>query len=467
MEPAGHEALFPWVERTLGGRVVRRERQGERRSGGRPAWFIDVERGGEIVRCYARMQRGDEQVGGFTLEREHAVLCGLHRGGVLVPRVYGLCPDPKGILMERLRGDFDYSAIVDPERRRRLGASFVAELAKLHALDVRPFAELGLAVPASAEDFALADLERWERAYRASAREPVPLAAFACRWLRRNVPPAPARPSLLQGDTGPGQFMFEGDRLTGIIDWEFAHVGDAMLDLAQIRCRDFYNPGADLGEWFRLYAELAGAPIDVGKLRYYTVKAMLITPLALAGVVQRLGPHMDHAEWIAQDVAYQRATAEALAEAIGVDLDPPSLPEPAPTPWAGLFDLLEADLREEQMPAQGDGFLRYRLGLDLRLLRILRNADSRGRELAAQDRDEMAALLGARPASVAEGQRALDALVAAAGPERDAELVRYFHRHALREQALVAGALGAGEGARLAPLDLAAPEARRAGGIGA
>jgi aminoglycoside phosphotransferase (APT) family kinase protein len=381
------------------------------------------------------------------------VLGELHRSGVLVPRVYGLCPDLKGILMERLPGDFDYSALEDPERRRVLGDRFVAELAKLHALDVAPFAGLGLPIPTTDEDFALADLGRWERAYRESAREPVPLAAFACRWLRRNVPPAPARPSLLQGDTGPGQFMFEGDRLTGIIDWEFAHVGDAMLDLAQIRCRDFYNPGADLREWFRRYAELVGAPIDRAKLRYYTVKAMLITPLALAGVVQRLGPRMDHAEWIAQDVAYRRATVEALAEAIGVRLEPPSLPDAAPAPWAHLFDLLEADLRGEQLPAQGDGFLRYRLGLDLRLLRILRNADRRGRELAAQELDDMARLLGARPASVAEGQRALDALVAAAGPRRDEELVRYFHRHALREEALVQGALGAGEGARLAPLD--------------
>ena len=41
------EPIFPWMERTLGGRIVRRERQG-RESGGRFAWFVDLEVDGRI-----------------------------------------------------------------------------------------------------------------------------------------------------------------------------------------------------------------------------------------------------------------------------------------------------------------------------------------------------------------------------------------------------------------------------------
>ena len=67
-------------------------------------------------------------------------------------------------------------------------------------------------------------------------------------------------------------------------------------------------------------------------------------------------------------------------------------------------------------------------------------------------RHEMARLLGHRPATIAEGRAALDVTVERAGPERDEDLLRYFHRHAVREEALMAGALGAGEGARLQPL---------------
>ena len=64
----------------------------------------------------------------------------------------------------------------------------------------------------------------------------------------------------------------------------------------------------------------------------------------------------------------------------------------------------------------------------------------------------MASLLGRRPANVREGQRALHQLVLEAGPERDEALIRYFHRHARREEALMEGALGMCEGAELSPL---------------
>ena len=35
--------VFPWAERTLGGRIVASRRQGGRESGGRPGWFVDVD----------------------------------------------------------------------------------------------------------------------------------------------------------------------------------------------------------------------------------------------------------------------------------------------------------------------------------------------------------------------------------------------------------------------------------------
>ncbi len=276
------------------------------------------------------------------------------------------------------------------------------------------------------------------------------------RWLRRNVPAPPARLSLVQGDTGPGQFLFEGARLRAIIDWEFAHLGDPMLDLAQIRTRDFYNPGIDLAKWLHTYAELAGKPVDVAKLRYYTVKAMLITPLALAGVVQNMPAQSDHAEWFAQDVCYKRATAEALAEAVGVALEPVSLPPPEPGRALRFSSLLEANLRDEHRAALPEGFPRARLDLSLRLLTHLRNADELAVELEAQDLAELGPLLGARPRSRAEADAGLLRAIESSAADRDAPLVRYLHRRAVREESLWRGALGVGEGAvfqRLPALD--------------
>ncbi len=454
MNDADFARFASWAERTLGGKIVRAERQGERRSGGRPAWFLEIARGSETLACYARMDRGAEQLISreFTLEREHRVLCALNAASARVPRVYGFCADPAGILMERVAGEFDYTKLAPGPERDALDEDFLRELVRIHELDAARFTAADIEAPANVEACALHDLALWERAYRRALKHPVPIVEFATRWLRRNSPAPPARLSLVQGDTGPGQFLFSGSRVTAIIDWEFAHLGDRVLDLAQIRTRDFYNPGIDLARWLARYEELSGIQVDRATLAYYTVKAMLITPLALAGVVQNMHPRTDHAEWYAQDVCYKRATAEALAEAIGVALAPPQLPPALATDRAPMFALLEENLRGEHRPAAPDDFARSRLDLALRLATHLRNADAFGAALEAQELDEIAKLVGARPRSVAEGDAALERFIRTNEGEADARLVAYLYRRAVRDEALWRGALGAGERAVFQPL---------------
>jgi len=447
MQDSDFARFLRFTERTLGGRVLRAERQGERRSGGRPAWFLDVERGGETLACYARMDRGAEQLISreFTLEREHRVLCALGEAGARVPRVHGFCPDPLGILMERVTGEFDYTKLAPGPARDALDDDFLRELVRIHQLDPARFVAAGLEPPASADECALHDLTLWERAYRRELRRPVPIVELATRWLRRNLPAPPERLALVQGDTGPGQFLFAGTRVTAIIDWEFAHLGDPALDLAQIRTRDFYNPGIDLARWLARYEELAGTKLDRRKLSYYTVKAMAITPLALAGVVQNMHSRTDHAEWYAQDVCYKRATAEALCEAIGIAPQPPALPPLHATERAPIFALLEENLQGEHKPAAADDHARYRLDLALRLATHLRNADAFGAALAEQELDELAALLEARVPSGAAAEEALLRRIDADDGGAAPELAAYLYRRAVRKEALWRSALGAGE----------------------
>lgn len=449
MDAADFARFERWVESRLGGRIVRAERQGERRSGGRPAWFIDVERGGETLACYARMDRGAEQLISreFTLEREYRILRVLGEAEARVPRVHGYCADPAGILMERVAGEFDYTKLPPGSERDALDEDFLRELARIHALPAERFVAAGIEPPPSPEACVLHDLALWERAYRRALVRPVPLVEFAVRWLKRNLPAAPERLSLVQGDTGPGQFLFAGSRVTAIIDWEFAHLGDPILDLAQIRTRDFYNPGIDLGRWLARYEALSGHAIDRRKLAYYTVKSMLITPLALSGMVQGMHPGTDHAEWYAQDVAYKRATAEALVEAIGVEVEPPTVPDlgACRTDRTAIFDLLEENLRGEHAAQAPDDYARYRLDLACRLVTHLRNADALREPLEREELSEIAALVGERPRDGAEGDRVLARFIETGDAAADARIAAHLYRRSLREEALWRGALGAGE----------------------
>jgi hypothetical protein len=226
-----------------------------------------------------------------------------------------------------------------------------------------------------------------------------------------------------------------------------------MTDLACVRSRDLYYPIGRFPERIRRYAELSGREIDYDALRFYSVKTQALVPMALAPVMENLNARTEHAEWIAQYVFYLRTTAEALAEAVGVELEEIDLPAPRPTRFSPLYDILVENLEQEQAPAISDPFLRNRMWFTSRLARHLRHADALGPAFEEQELEDLGALLGRRPKDLDGGRRALDAFVRSAGPEQDAELVRYFYRFARREEALMAGALGLCEGARLSPLE--------------
>lgn len=442
--------VFPWAERVLAGRITASRRQGGRESGGRPGWFIDVERADRAAKYYIRGDRGGDFgfIKEYGLQRELRLLKLLREEGIPVPEVIASSPEPNAAILGFVDGVNDFTLIESAAERDAVARDFARIMARWHAIPAAKFAEIGLAVPSNAEELVGNDLAVWERGHFPLISEPVPLVTFACRWLRRNLPAMPERLVLVQGDTGPGQFLFRDGRVQAVVDWELGALGDPMRELAHIRTRDVWYPTGNLPDWFRYYSEASGTPLDEDKIRYYSVIGMLTTALALAPVVQKLNPRDEHAEWLAQDVWSKRATAEAIAEAMGLALEPIELPEANRPYVSALFDVVEENLSAEQLPHVQDPYLRHRLQLVLRFMTRLRNQAEIGPEIEALELADMGTLLGRRPASVAEGQREIEALVRRAGSELDAELVRYFHRHAQREEALMRGGMGRAADAR-------------------
>src|SRR5262249_4806554 len=103
--------------------------------------------------------------------------------------------------------------------------------------------------------------------------------------------------------------------------------------------------------------------------------------------------------------------------------------------------------------ADADPIRRYERATAERVARYLARADLLGPELEAEDLDEAGAILGRRPASWSEADARLEAFVQSAGPEHDGRLVHYFHRHILRHETLLEGALRELEGAVIEQLD--------------
>jgi aminoglycoside phosphotransferase (APT) family kinase protein len=77
------------------------------------------------------------------------------------------------------------------------------------------------------------ELDYWEGVIDREEAEPYPITRAAIRWLRANPPPPAQKLSLVHGDYRTGNFLYDetGD-IRGVLDWEMAHLGDPLEDLA-------------------------------------------------------------------------------------------------------------------------------------------------------------------------------------------------------------------------------------------
>jgi len=425
LEPRWQRAIAE-VERMVGGRVVRVERQAR----WRPAFDLDVECDGAIVPIYFRGDR-TEGSGVYGLEHEYGVLQVLAAHGIPVPRLYGFCTEPRGIVMERAPGRANLATARDDEERHAVLDRYIDLLVTMQRIDVAAFEAIGFRRPAGATELALADLPRWEQSFRARKQRPEPLIELVLRWLHGHLPLHRTRACFATGDAG--QFLFDDGRLTAVIDLELAFLGDPLADLGAMRSRDASEPLGDLSRAYRRYAELTGEPIDLEVLHFHTVRFALNTPLAVAPLCAAPPPGFNLAQYLSWYLVYGRLPLEVIAEVEGIALEPPSLPEPAASRFGVAHDALVSVLET--------GERGYTTDTALRIASYVRELDRRGARVAEQDTDELATLLGRRIDDPFQADAALEARVAAAGRDETAAIVRYLHRRTLRHEALLRPAM--------------------------
>ncbi|MFQ5352864.1 MAG: phosphotransferase family protein, partial [Candidatus Binatia bacterium] len=156
-------------------------------------------------------------------------------------------------------------------------------LASIHDLDWRSLDLPFLGAPADAAAALAAQLDYWER-YIAWARteEPQPHIDAALRWLLDN-PPASGRTGLCWGDARLPNMLFRDFKVTAVLDWEMAFLGDPEADLAWWLFLDWHHSdGYDIprlegipgrAETIARYQELRGEKVE--NLFFYDVFAAL------------------------------------------------------------------------------------------------------------------------------------------------------------------------------------------------
>ena len=123
--------------------------------------------------------------------------------------------------------------------RNMMTAQLGAILAKIHAIPLDAPGIETLPSPPEGESAVAHELNRYEQTFRAVAPEPHPAFELAFRWLRAHLPPANERRTLVHGDFRMGNVLFDAEGAQLILDWELAHAGDPMEDLAWMCVRSW------------------------------------------------------------------------------------------------------------------------------------------------------------------------------------------------------------------------------------
>ncbi len=218
---------------------------------------------------------------------EFRLYSALQKTGVPVPPVYWLETGGEWLerpffVMGRLPGQTDARTIAtspDYEKIRPEVARQKAEiLARIHTIDWEALELQFLGVPPSPEAVAGIEIERWETTMRQDALDPQPVLEMAISWLKRHKPVA-QRISVIHADYRTGNFLYDADRgITGILDWEMAHLGDPMEDVAWVCMRAWRWAGdqrvgglIDREEFYRLYEQYSGLKVDRDAVKFYEV----------------------------------------------------------------------------------------------------------------------------------------------------------------------------------------------------
>jgi aminoglycoside phosphotransferase (APT) family kinase protein len=170
--------------------------------------------------------------------------------------------------------------------------------------------QLDRLLPSPSCESAAADaLAHWKGVLRGMDLGPGPITAAAIRHLERQRPPPAAKVCVVHGDYRLGNCLYLPDgRISGVLDWEMAHLGDPLEDLAWALHPDWRPSAAPpdrvaghltepeaIAEW----EASSGLAADAAGLRWWRlfscVKAAVIFMTGADNFIKARGGHPAHA----------------------------------------------------------------------------------------------------------------------------------------------------------------------------
>jgi len=201
----------------------------------------------------------DHRIGAAANARsEYRTIALLHEAGVPAPRLFLLDETGERLGLPGMVMEHAGRPLLAPRNREAWLTQLVAAILRLHAMTPDRYDLAHLPVEGSAEI-----RQEVAKELREGLRND-PLAQAMQAALRRNIDRLVwAGPCLVHGDYWPGNTVWRRGRLTAVVDWTSARVGDPRDDLAQCRFDLATIHGLEAAERFlEHYQAFAPAPVQ-------------------------------------------------------------------------------------------------------------------------------------------------------------------------------------------------------------
>lgn len=213
----------------------------------------------------------------MSSQTEFALMNQLYQAGAPVPRpVFGAQADnPLGtpfMVIERVPATDARKAMaqggLNPGQQAR---ALIAALAGIHALEPSICVDI-----LSGGESSIDQLPQWSESIRLA--EVGGMVQIAVDWLERNAFRIEDL-VIVHGDFKANNILVDDAGRVTIIDWELAHLGDPLEDLAWTALwstpADLVTGMVEQSEFLHCYTELARRSIDTGKFRYWQIFALV------------------------------------------------------------------------------------------------------------------------------------------------------------------------------------------------
>ena len=263
-----------------------------------PTYRIAAASGSYVLR---RKPFGQLLASAHAVDREYRLISALHPIGFPVARPYAFCSDADVIgsifyVMELVESRAHTNGALpglNIATRRRMYEQLIDTLADLHKIspDTAGLGDFG-----KPGNYFERQVARWTRQYRDSQTDDLPAMEKLIAYLPESLPEQ-SRVSIVHGDYRIDNVLYDEDgRLTAVLDWELATLGDPLADfsylamqwmmpadggagLAGLDLEDLGVPGLD--EAAERYSLRSGVPV-ADKLDWYFAYNLF----RLAGIVQ-------------------------------------------------------------------------------------------------------------------------------------------------------------------------------------